>query len=183
MSGHGHGHGHGHVDLEAELNGELPEPFCEGNWRQSVVLLAGISTIVLAMTLWTHYGAAPDIGVATASPVPGSSPPAGAVGVPLSVAPETAPVVAVAGAVPFPGVAPVGPSSVHLVATTQRSAFNIAAQTIRPSVVGIRATFSRPDGTPTKIRVGSGVLVDSAGYVGPCYRGCAVATRVSVGAV
>jgi serine protease Do len=69
---------------------------------------------------------------------------------------------------------------VHLVATTQRSAFNIAAQTIRPSVVGIRATFSRPDGTPTKIRVGSGVLVDSAGYVVTCYHVIADATRISV---
>jgi serine protease Do len=57
---------------------------------------------------------------------------------------------------------------VRLVSTGQRTAFNRAATAIRPSVVGLRVTLARPEGKFGAERLGSGVVIDQAGYAVTC---------------
>jgi S1-C subfamily serine protease len=63
----------------------------------------------------------------------------------------------------------------------RRTSFNVAAATIRPSVVGIRATLNpSPGGRPALQRIGSGVAVDSGRYVVTCRHVIVGSSSISV---
>jgi S1-C subfamily serine protease len=144
------------ADSPAPPLGDLPPSFCQGAWRQSVVLLGLGATIVLAISLGSYSRAqsgAGWVGEAMAAPAKAlAAPPMAAalVGQGRGAAPST------------------GDANMRLVSTGQRTAFNRAATAIRPSVVGIRVKLAQPEGRLGSERLGSGVVVDSAGYAVTC---------------
>lgn len=162
----GHGHG-GEIDFDALLQKEMPAPFCNGNWRRLTAGVGIVSLLVLAYSLEQHFGpgradaaegtpkVAPPIAVSAASQPVWAATEGGAAG----------------GVQPVAGTAEGGGTNaagVRYVAGTGGSAFNTAAATIRPSVVGIRASHA-PGAAGGVHRVGSGLIVDPRGYVVTCY--------------
>lgn len=168
------GHGHGEVDFEAEMAAGMPPHYCESNWRLVVGGTALASVLVLAMTLHQHFakldppvaenGAPSGTQLAATSPGANSSTVLPVAGVPLMG--ETG-----SPALNDPGV--------RFVGGTQKTRFNTAASSIRPSVMGIRAGFGDPARGRVE-RIGSGVVVDPRGYVVTCNHVVAQATRVAV---
>jgi serine protease Do len=76
-----------------------------------------------------------------------------------------------------------GPSAgnVKLTGATQHTEFNVAARTIRPSVVGIRAAIGSVGGGRSSVeRIGSGLAIDSAGHIVTCQHVIAGATSIMV---
>jgi len=161
-------HGASESEVEDALHAPMPEPHCEGPWRQSVGGLILVSLLVFGMSLKTHYDttttAQPMAALATPAPIATENP-----AMPQAMDPNVGaqPVAATL----FGSQAPAATfdRNVRQVAGNPRTAFNFAARTVRPAVVGIRAAFGPPNArTPTVQRVGSGVVVDAAGYIVTC---------------
>jgi len=170
-------------------------PFCQRNNRVWVMLLAGSAVLVLALAVWLairdgklskpHFQHRPDPIATAAAPAP--APPApGGTQVAWTPPPQAQAVPAAAAIDRTINVA--SPAGGNGIAMQLQGSFNHAADEIRPSVVNINAVRpSRPwsraatqgpqfvdpfDGVPDKVigqmafeSVGSGVIVDPAGYV------------------
>lgn len=159
----GHGHGLSDEELEAELEGAMPSPFCEKPWKNMVGVLVASAVVALGISLHSHFAAANEPMVPT--PIAGGTPP----GVPTGVAPTAAPGDPGGSVVTVGGVVSAEANPARLVKRTERTAFNTAARSVRPSVVGIRAAIgSRPLGRSNLERVGSGVVVHPSGYIVTC---------------
>lgn len=156
--------------LEQALNAPMPAPHCEGPWRESIGVLAFVSVAILGFTVHHHYAMpANDSLIANAA--------AAAID-PAAIMPVAGTTLATPSA---PSASGTLDSNVRLVARAQRTVFNTAASTIRPSVVGIRATFGLPRAGQAAIqRVGSGVVVDSNGFVVTCHHVVAGAAAIVV---
>lgn len=174
-----HGHGHGHIDLDA-MRGEMPPPFCHSRWKEMVAALGITAAVVVFISIQEGNDKAP---IAATMPVQsgdvGMSPLVGGPTTATTALPNpngtnaTTPV-AFAGAIPPFGVPSGADSNVRLVGSTQRSAFNVAATNVRPSVIGIRATFPQPGVQ----RIGSGIVVHPNGYAVTCNHVIAGANRI-----
>jgi S1-C subfamily serine protease len=144
------------VDASALPLAELPSPYCRGAWRQSVVGLGVAATVVFAVSLGTYSrskSGAGWVGEALAAPVKAPPKPAGT---PALVNQNLG------------APAPAGDTNVRLVSTGQRTAFNRAATSIRPAVVGLRVNLAEAQGRFSSERLGSGVVIDPAGYAVTC---------------
>lgn len=173
------------VDFEAELQKELPAPFCEARWKPLTGGLVVVALVVLAFA-GEQYMTRADAGeqpMATAGAGPAA--PAGAepvrpVAAVTSASPRLWPPNGAAGPAP---ARPQGGASgeVRFVGGPQRTAFNVAAKNIRPAVVGVRAAYAPQAAGPRGGEgVGSGVIVDPRGYVLTCYHVVANARTIHV---
>jgi S1-C subfamily serine protease len=147
---------HTHVDMGS--TGDMPSPYCEGPWKQWVMGMGVMSAVALAISIEEHYR----VGAGQAS---------APVVEPLGATPTLGdgPVMPVAALRPLLGpAAEILDSSGRTLGQKPRTPFNEAAQSIRPSVVGVRAALANGAGRSSVERVGSGVIVDPAGYIVTC---------------
>jgi S1-C subfamily serine protease len=144
-----------------------------------VGLMAATSIIVFALTLHAHF--APQASAAPSEAtmaMQASALATGQVGVASSPA---QPVAATAWMGPSTFDMGATGANVHLVAGGDRTAFNMAASQIRPTVMGIHATLSTPSNAePGVERIGSGVIVDAGGYLVTCQHVIAGATAIHI---
>jgi len=127
---------------------DLPPAYCYRPWREMVGALFVVALIVAGVTLYRSPTSATDAAMAAVGQLPVGAPfPGGVTPAAFTTVPP--------GALPGAGVEP-------------RTAFNSAAHVIRPSVVGIRVLGTANGMQPGFERVGSGVIVSSAGYILTC---------------
>jgi len=161
-------HGDHELDFDAEMNKGLPDPYCQTPWRQMAGTMGFTATIVLGMSVYSHFTVqAGDLSTlqqaSAAAPAPsGAASAAATAQVTGSAARGSATVPVAQGFASDVN----SQASFKLVATQHRTTFNVAARSIRPSVLGIRASFGAAvPGERSVERVGSGVIVHPSGYV------------------
>lgn len=140
-------------DLERIVARDLPDPYCLGAWRHKLAGLTALATVVAGVALAGYGGASPVSAAGMVAAIPAQ--PAAR---PVAFARAVDPVAS--------GGRP-------------RSAFNAAAEAIRPSVMGIRAVGGATAGHPGFERIGSGIVVQPGGLVLTCNHVIAGASRVS----
>lgn len=166
-----------HTAAEVDLgsSGEVPSPYCQGPWKQWVMAMGVTSVVALAISVEEHYRVGTP-AMDSMSAVDPSDPGAAVATVPDSVTALT----------PVAQLRPLGEPSVTNApsepapAPRAQTAFNQAALSIRPSVVGVRAALTNGAGRANVERVGSGVIVDPAGYTVTCHHVVVGATAISV---
>jgi S1-C subfamily serine protease len=161
--------GHGHVDLGSAMADKMPPPYCEGPWRQWTIGLGAAALITLAITIEEHFRMGNALAATQVMPAAPAGPVDGAL---MPVAATRA----------GPGAWTEGSDpGFRLVMGTSRTAFNEAAQKMRPSVVGVRAVIASTEPRlPSVERVGSGVVIDASGYAVSCNHVVTGATNVVV---
>ncbi len=137
------------LDPDGMPLGDPPAPYCKGPWRGAVLGLGLGATVVFAISVGAFFRSNSGlgwVGEAIAAPVraPAPSPPNRA------------------------GEPPRADKNLRWVSTSQRTAFNGAASRVRPSVVGLRVNLVEAAGLPSSERLGSGLVVDPAGYAVTC---------------
>lgn len=133
-----------------------------------------VAVVIFGMTVRMHYSRpVPDSTIMSAAS--GGMAPTGPVS--LAVLPVAATVTSSANASPLSGPldGKLGPFG-----RGRRTAFNIAATSVRPSVVGIRATLGAAPGRAALQRIGSGVVVDNGSYIVTCRHVVVGASTISV---
>lgn len=165
-------------EIEAALRGKMPSPYCETNWRQAVGGIAAVAAIVLGLSIEQYMVHQANGGWVTAAlgGAKATSPAIAAAAQPVPQAPQAA-VMPVALTLPSQGS--VDPNF-RLVQRTERTAFNFAATTVRPAVVGVRALLAQVPGRPRIERVGSGVILDPSGHIVTCHHVVAGSTAINI---
>jgi len=166
--------GQSEVDFSSAMAAEMPAPYCEGPWKQWVIGLGATAVITLAITIEEHFR----VGTEAEA---GAPPMLAQPSVPVA-APDNA-LIPVAATVPRaePEWSQSPDPNLRLVAGKPRTPFNEAAQSIRPAVVGVRAIVAPTQPKlPSVERVGSGVIIDPAGYAVTCNHVVAGATSIGV---
>lgn len=129
-------------DCEDKAADGMPPRFCKSKWKQVVTSCVAVAVLVLGYSIHEHFVVRPGAKLAfTETPAVRQ--------VALTTAGATE------------------PTAVHLVG--RRSAFNAAAEAIRPAVLGIRVALGpETNGVPPVRRSGSAVVVDPRGYAVTC---------------
>ncbi len=143
---------------------DLPPRYCRGGWRRQLMGLGVVAALVLGFSLNLHFKKGPmaAFGVPGALANPG----------PAAAAP-------VAAALPMVGGSEAS-ANVRQVGTALRTEFNVAAQSIRPSTLAVRASFGSGLTNKPLERIGSAVVVDQRGYAVTCTHVIAGASGIAV---
>ena len=189
------------IDFDQLQSKGLPKRFCKSNWRRVVFgsLLVAVTVLAVAIEQWVSAGSSapatpPPITVSSATITLWDHTPNRAVA--MNLAPANAMATGdptltnsaggsapVGGGMPVAGTAGGGTEpmiadpSMRFVDQANRTTFHNAAEAVRPAVVGIRAGATMTQGP---WRVGSGVVVDSHGFVLTCNHVVANATSITV---